>query len=415
VSQILEDIAGVLKTKVPTTGKGLAAFVRRANKKQADRALWEQFSLESRDYLIQAFRELRHRSIISFPPDCSATDALVTQVPDTEVYEQPPEGFQCANQSTNYNIITLVSMRERGQIRLPDFQRKFIWNKGLQQAFLESVLIGVPIQSLLFAVDEGTESRFVLDGHQRLSTLIAFYRGELSLGRAKVYSGFYYHELSELERNRFLHTVLDVKECHTSRDFWPYIFRRVNKSGVPLNDIEIRRALYDHELLNMLDDFTETNQYWIGLFGKNTRYKGLHSLLRAVALHYNYTSYGRPVTQFLDRFCNKLFLEQVQEPNRLQQHLHTIMMVLYHSVGKDAFRLEVKKPVNSGLVDVLVHAGLTILEKNQNISAADLTIQLASIKNVMLANEELRPLFSGDNSMRESVIQRLSAVDNLVG
>lgn len=89
------------------------------------------------------------------------------------------------------HLPTLLRRVEAGEIRVPDFQRKYVWTEKQVIELLESVYRGYPIGSLLFWRSETTQLRyatghsyplpvvekarspvsFLLDGQQRLTTL----------------------------------------------------------------------------------------------------------------------------------------------------------------------------------------------------------------------------------------------------
>ena len=71
----------------------------------------------------------------------------------------------------------LKRMFDKKQIDLsPDFnfQRKKNWNLVFKTLFLDSLLKNYPIPSVCFALDVGTQKRIVIDGLQRISTIIEF-------------------------------------------------------------------------------------------------------------------------------------------------------------------------------------------------------------------------------------------------
>jgi hypothetical protein len=89
---------------------------------------------------------------------------------------------------------------DQGTLRIPDFQRPFVWNEADMRKLFDSILMGYPIGSLLiwepnekveirsakkvgpFEVHKSeTNPSFVIDGYQRLSTLY----GVLKSGRIK--------------------------------------------------------------------------------------------------------------------------------------------------------------------------------------------------------------------------------------
>src|ERR1041385_8389211 len=88
----------------------------------------------------------------------------------------------------------LVGMIERGELRLPEMQRRYIWRSTRVRDLLDSLYRGYPSGAILlwetdeavplqeFAVTQSTNpyqsTRLLLDGQQRLTSLSAVIRGE---------------------------------------------------------------------------------------------------------------------------------------------------------------------------------------------------------------------------------------------
>jgi uncharacterized protein with ParB-like and HNH nuclease domain len=63
---------------------------------------------------------------------------------------------------------------------IPEYQPDFTWDKIRQSRFIESVFIGLPIPLILVA--ENKDSAWeIVDGSQRIRTLHAFIKNDLSL------------------------------------------------------------------------------------------------------------------------------------------------------------------------------------------------------------------------------------------
>ena len=59
------------------------------------------------------------------------------------------------------------------------FQREYVWPRPKADRFIESLLLGLPVPGI-FLVKELSGRLLVLDGHQRLFTLRAYYEGEIN-------------------------------------------------------------------------------------------------------------------------------------------------------------------------------------------------------------------------------------------
>jgi hypothetical protein len=88
----------------------------------------------------------------------------------------------------------LVGMIQRGELRLPEMQRRYVWKSTRVRDLLDSLYRGYPSGTiLLWETDEGVPlqkfsiaqtnnpfhtTRLLLDGQQRLTSLSALIRGE---------------------------------------------------------------------------------------------------------------------------------------------------------------------------------------------------------------------------------------------
>jgi len=92
------------------------------------------------------------------------------------------------------SVEELVGMIERGELRLPEMQRRYVWRSPRVRDLLDSLYRGYPSGSILvwetdeevplqeFAVDQKSSpyrtTRLLLDGQQRLTSLLSVIRGE---------------------------------------------------------------------------------------------------------------------------------------------------------------------------------------------------------------------------------------------
>lgn len=89
------------------------------------------------------------------------------------------------------NVEELVGMIERGELRLPEMQRRYVWRSTRVRDLLDSLYRGYPSGAILlwetdkavplqkFAVDHNPyqSTRLLLDGQQPLTSLCAVTRG----------------------------------------------------------------------------------------------------------------------------------------------------------------------------------------------------------------------------------------------
>jgi uncharacterized protein with ParB-like and HNH nuclease domain len=73
----------------------------------------------------------------------------------------------------DFNISTLFSFVESGAVKIPGFQRNYVWDIKRASRLIESLLIGLPIPQI-FLYEEGKNRFLVIDGQQRLMSIYYF-------------------------------------------------------------------------------------------------------------------------------------------------------------------------------------------------------------------------------------------------
>jgi hypothetical protein len=111
------------------------------------------------------------------------------------------------------------------------YQRDYVWDESDKIKLLDSVFGHKPIGSAVCLKYNYPNSRYeVVDGKQRLSTLIDFYCSKF------MYKGYYFHELSDADKRTFEETKLPFAELngemYTEREKLE-LFLSINDSGVP--------------------------------------------------------------------------------------------------------------------------------------------------------------------------------------
>ena len=53
----------------------------------------------------------------------------------------------------------------------------YVWSIKQASRFVESLLLGLPVPGIFLAKDEGTQKLLIIDGQQRLYSLLYFYQG----------------------------------------------------------------------------------------------------------------------------------------------------------------------------------------------------------------------------------------------
>lgn len=174
--------------------------------------------------------------------------------------------------------ITISNFYEQFQLKKykmdPPYQRDMnVWNKGQKSFLIDTILKNFPIPPIFLEqkidADTGITNYDVIDGKQRLTTIIGFINNEIPLPKEfgndiygnKKLNGLYFNEIKELAKE-------DEEVKTVIADFWAYsisieyienpdekivdnIFDRLNREGSRLNAQELRKAqYYDSRLYN---------------------------------------------------------------------------------------------------------------------------------------------------------------------
>ena len=124
----------------------------------------------------------------------------------------------------------------------PEYQRHYIYNDGKKDvAVIDSLLKKYPLGLIYF--NKTPDDRFeVLDGQQRITSFGRFITGKLAIqynGRDECFSG-----LPEELKQRILTSPLTIYVCEGEEEEIKEWFKTINIAGVPLNEQELRNAIY---------------------------------------------------------------------------------------------------------------------------------------------------------------------------
>lgn len=176
----------------------------------------------------------------------------------------------------------LFRMIIEGELNLqPPYQREFVWDQKTMSKFIESLLLSIPIPTIFLA--ENDDDTFeVIDGQQRLTTIVAFMKSKLSdneieklpeklkrlnililngLETLKQFNKKSYEDLIEMQRkfNNVSLPVVIVKKDSTE-DIKYDIFSRINSGSIKLNNQELLNVMYRGILINSLNNSSQTEK-----------------------------------------------------------------------------------------------------------------------------------------------------------
>jgi hypothetical protein len=156
-------------------------------------------------------------------------------------------------------IIDFVSQKKWMNLQ-PEYQRRQVWDRAKQSRFIESLLMNLPVPPVFLYEPE--YSRYeVMDGQQRLSSVLSFYENRLKLTGLEHWpelNGKHYSDLPVkvqrgVDRRRISAVVLQSNSLGANHDeLRRIVFERLNTGGQKLNAQELRNCVYASPFASML-------------------------------------------------------------------------------------------------------------------------------------------------------------------
>ncbi len=244
-----------------------------------------------------------------------------TEQRQNEAEEQVVEHHKTIDYDTReYPVEVLVQKylsrldEDENDLFVPDYQREHTWPEEHQSKFIESVLIGLPIPYLFVADVPGKQGRLeIVDGSQRIRTLAAFLKNDLTLSGMKKLTklnGFKFKDLPLSRQRRFnRHTIRMIELTEkANEEVRRDIFERINTGSQPLTDMEVRWGVNEDEFLRFIRECSE-NELFKQLAPLNEasvkRRERQEFVLRFFAYLDDYKSFDRRVVDFLDEYLKR--------------------------------------------------------------------------------------------------------------
>ncbi|MGI6225689.1 MAG: GmrSD restriction endonuclease domain-containing protein [Peptococcales bacterium] len=166
--------------------------------------------------------------------------------------------------NTPMNVKAFDNADKKGLLRTDlAIQRMQVWKEEHKSLFIHSILYGFPVPPIFVQVtdnEDGDKTLWVLDGKQRITTLLAYFRNEFALGKdtpsvdGVEIAGKTFTELPE----EFQDTIKDANILvyrfdNLSDEDRDEMFYRLN-NGVALSRIERTRALAQGDIMGFVKE-----------------------------------------------------------------------------------------------------------------------------------------------------------------
>lgn len=303
----------------------------------------------------------------SVPIDDGSTGVEVEDVSSGAIISEPFDPTLIRVSPKTMTADLLLKRMARNELDLsPGFQRKEgIWTKEAQSRLIESILIRIPIPA--FYIDSTDEDHWlVVDGLQRFTALKRFViLGDLKLAGLEFLTeleGKGYADLSPRLKRRILETqvFLYAIEEGTPPNVKFNIFKRINTGGLPLSAQEIRHALNQGPVTELLEQLAESDEFLDatarGISDK--RMAAQECVTRFMA--FTLTPYMDYKTSDLDGFLNDAMADMNRMPSAelagLESRFREAMLAAREIFDEYAFRKRYDRehgryPINKALFE----------------------------------------------------------------
>ena len=278
--------------------------------------------------------------------------------------------YDITSAPNDFNVMTLHSFIKEGSIRIPGFQRNFVWDLPRASKLIESLILGLPVPQM-FLYEQRRNEFLVIDGQQRLMSVYYFIerrfprkerRSELRQifdeagvipeevlqddhyfmpfnlrlpeplpGHPNRFKGLNYSTLGDHKRQFDLRPIRNIvvkRNSPSDDDSSMYeVFNRLNSGGVNLRPQEIRTSMYHSPFYNMLYG-VNADQRWRAILQSpqpDLHMKDIEILLRGLAMLIDGDNYAPSMVKFLNQFSRKSESNTADQNDYLKRLMSSFM------------------------------------------------------------------------------------------
>lgn len=309
----------------------------------------------------------------------ASRSALIAQLESFEAEDQteplPPPDIVAYNELRT--CADLYRLYASGKLEIqPDFQREVVWRRDDQTRFIDSLVKRLPIPSMCFSFDFTTQRWQVIDGLQRMTSIINLLSDKpwtlsdltdinpalrnktnldlrsINLGPSDV--------ISLVEDVSIPITVIRCEYAkNTHLRYLFTIFHRLNSGGVRLNNQEIRNCIYAGPFNSTLKQFDRENSDWnalkVRIWGGVKRFRSVEILLRLLAFNDNLRSYDGNLARFLNDYMHSRMFDDEGALSSTIESLNLVVKIAKKALGGSWWKIPVSQ-FEAVLIGIMANA-----------------------------------------------------------
>ena len=300
-------------------------------------------------------------------------ELLVEETEPSDDEEPQSVRYEISSYPTDFTVRVMYEKWKSGQLVIPDYQRRYVWNLPQASRLIESFLLGLPIPQVFLYREHSGPELYVVDGQQRLATIAHFYRELFPNDRAfrlrgvsSVWDGKTYSELSQDDRltldDATLRSIV-IRQIQPNDNSSVYqIFERLNTGGTQLNPMEIRRSISRGGANALLDRLNE-NPDWRALIGMDEpdpRFRDVEILLRVVALSEDWREYSKPMKKFISTYMEHIDKVDEEQAKHLEERFSKACSFVRGELGDRPFHL--RQRLNLAALDAVMACSVELVD-----------------------------------------------------
>lgn len=365
------------------------------------------------------------------------------------------EEYDITAAPNDFNVLTIHSFLESGSVRIPGFQRNFVWDIYRASKLIESLILGLPVpQVFLYEVEKN--KFLVIDGQQRLMSIYYFIkqrfprkdrRAELRTifdqngkipdniihddnyfenfrlklpeslpNHQNKFKGLSYQTLEDYKTQFELRTIRNViikQNSPQGDDSSMYeVFNRLNTGGVNLKPQEIRTSMYHSAFYEML--YKENAiPAWRRILANqepDLHMKDVEILLRGFAMLIDIENYAPSMVRFLNQFSRKCKNHSEEQNAYLSTLFHSFLKAC-EDLPENAFLNKKNRRFNVALYEAAFAAVcLNAFNKKQLINGRIAPEKLAQLET---DDDFIKATLEGTTQTRNVKLRREKAIQIL--
>ena len=342
---------------------------------------------------------------------------------ETEIFDPSEEEvldftYSITSYGADYPVDSLVNRLRENKIRVPTFQRGYVWSEKQASRFIESLLLGLPVPGIFLSKEIDSADLLVIDGQQRLKSLLYFYDGIINDKVFKLkevqkrFDGKTYKDLESDDRQRLDDSIIHatiVKQDEPSEDNSSIylVFERLNTGGLQLRPQEIRSAIYSGDFAMLIKELNEYPK-WRSIYGiESSRLKDQEFILRFFAMLFFRNYYKKPLKGFLNTYMAKNRNFQLNDKDSLSEIFKQTVNYVNDVLGKRAFRPI--RSMNASIFDSIMVGIAEMYIRKLKFPAKNVFLEKY---NELLANEEYKEATTAGTSDEPVVEKRMKLAIN---